>query len=543
MPDNNQFHSFDMTIANRTSIVLLPTLSGLVILISCLGSFVGLDASSLWTDELFSAYFADPTLPTFGEALTRAAEDVNPPGYYLLLWAILRGTGLDIETGSRGFSAVLGGLAILAVVVAPTKGVGTAPRLLAGAFAATSTVWFIYTQEARAYAFVLLLVAGMLASALRCIDDLLVGRTPVLPLAALALLSLVAGLSHYYSILLAGGLFTILLLFCRSFRALAGVVIAGFSVLFLFLAFLIWHQAQVIIDIHNTWFSASFESLKHTTLYGLRRLIGTRRSQLMILVLAGLAVWSLLARGRRQSWATFVRAHVAAALLLLIGSFLLAYLYALGVTLVFTPMLSERLFTVLAPVVWVALAYGAHVVLTLMNGPLRAPAAAMSLSLTVVLSGTMVLNRAKDSKEPWRHSANAVASFEGCTGATLPVVWWEQPYFREDDPERFYGFYLPPNPDRKWLPINRDDLLTDLVRPEVQALVQDTAMGRRTCQLLLWSVHMRIRDPEAITEALAATLAGKARANDISVTIVNPKDGRSPAYLFVLQPLSAADLR
>ena len=142
---------------------LLPLVTIIVIATSCVGALVGLQSSSFWTDELFTAYFADPAVPTFGAALSRALEDVNPPGYYLVLWQFLSMTGVDFVVGSRGFSAVMGCLSVLAILFAPNRGISLSARCVAGACAATSTVWFYYTQEARSYAFLFLAVTAMLA--------------------------------------------------------------------------------------------------------------------------------------------------------------------------------------------------------------------------------------------------------------------------------------------------------------------------------------------------------------------------------------------
>lgn len=196
----------------HTSLILpLTSASGAVILISCIGAFVGLGASSFWTDKLFTAYFADPDQATLQEVLSRAAEDVNPAVYYSFLWAYLRATGLDFVLGSRGLSAFLGVLAIAAIVLAPTKTISIAPRLVAGAFAASSSIWFYVTQEARAYALSLFLVACITGCALRVLESLRVGRPPYNMITALTLLSLVASLSHYYTVLLVGGFYSILL--------------------------------------------------------------------------------------------------------------------------------------------------------------------------------------------------------------------------------------------------------------------------------------------------------------------------------------------
>ncbi|MDW3223354.1 MAG: hypothetical protein R8G34_10775 [Paracoccaceae bacterium] len=515
-----------------------------VLVLSCVSAFIGLEASSLWVDELFSTYFADTALPDLEAVFSRATEDTNPPGYYLLLWESLRLTGMSFVPGGRGLSALLAILAILALVLAPTKGIGFTPRLLAAVFVVATPIWFFNSQNIRAYALIFLLAVGMAASALRTMDGLLVGRAPVGPLALLAVLSLAASLSQYYAILLAGGLFTVLLFFCRSVTALTGVALSGLLVLVPFLAFMTWHQERIIPEIGDMWFATdlSFEWILSNSIFGLKQLVGTQFSLLILGVLIALAVWALFAQGPRKFFSVLTRDRIGAALALLMGSFLVAYLYAIAVTFAFTPIFAARLFDVLAPMAWVALAYGAHAVLGLMDTPVRNVVATASLSCVVLLAGTKMLDRGQDAMQPWRHSAEAVAAKDGCIGSTLPVVWFEQPLFKENNPERFYGFYLPPDQDRKWLPLSRHDLQTDLGSEKMRAVVQNTASGLRECTLLLWSVHMQIDDLGAVTEALAAHMGQDVMSSGIDIEIVRPRHSVSSGYLFVLQPSSTANL-
>jgi uncharacterized membrane protein len=123
-----------------------------IIIVSCAGAFVGLSASSMWFDELFTAYFADPVISSVGELVGRAAEDVHPPGYYLLVWAVNRTIGGDFAVVTRGLSAVLSIIAVAVLYHAFPRPIGRFGRLFACAFATTSMLWYPYSQEARSYA-------------------------------------------------------------------------------------------------------------------------------------------------------------------------------------------------------------------------------------------------------------------------------------------------------------------------------------------------------------------------------------------------------
>ena len=78
-----------------------------VILLSSVGAFVGLDSSSMWHDELFTAYVSDPEQSSLPAMLLRAAEDVHPPGYYALVYGVTRIVGGDFAVVARGLGSGL----------------------------------------------------------------------------------------------------------------------------------------------------------------------------------------------------------------------------------------------------------------------------------------------------------------------------------------------------------------------------------------------------------------------------------------------------
>lgn len=520
-----------------TSQHFLTLTTSVVIAVSCLGAFVGLHGSSFWTDEFFTAYFADPTTPTFGTALSRAAEDTNPPVYYLLLRQILRLSEIDIVIGSRAFSAATGCLAVLAILLAPTKGVGLSARLVAGVCAATSAIWFQYSQEARSYALLSFFVVCLLATALRCADALRDGRIPAFGLAILVVFSLVASLTHYYAFLLAAAVFTSLLLFVKSLRALTSLVLSGLILLISVLSFVSWHQPQIVLDIQDTWFSASMGFLAYTTIVGLAKIVsspGIFDIALLFLLLVTLLTWGLATHGLRTSWQILHDDLASRALIVILASCALAYLYAVILTFAFTPILGPRFFNVLAPAVWLTAGYLTHIALKLLTDSRQQMVAAVTTSVAVLLLGTSVAYRGMDTRQPWRHSAEAVAALPGCTSATLPVVWFEQRFFEEDNPERFYGFYLPSDPDRTWLPVNRYAIDRDLNSTAMVQLVRDTLHGTRECPLLLWSVHMSI-EPEEIAKQITEMLGSSAEEYKVTSRVVRPSDSTARGFLFILE--------
>jgi len=519
---------------------ILAVAAVVVISFSWFGAFVGLDTSSLWTDELFSTYFSDPSLKTVSDLLLRASEDVNPPGYYLLLWIMRKLTALPVELAGRVLSALLGCLVIVAVIFAPTRSVWLAPRLAGGAFGAGSVIWFFVTQEARAYALVLLLVACMAAMALRCMQALREGRTPVPTLIALTTLSIAASLTHYYGFLLAGGLFTMLLVFTRSVHVFATVTFAGLSILACMVAFVAWHKSQMVPDINNTWFSADPVALLHVAKSVTRQVVGSFEAAVFLGLLAVLGAGTLALRGIVEAWRALGQSDVGAALGLLVGACMFAYLYGVAVAVSFAPMLSHRLGYILAPVAWIGVAYAIQLVLTL-GGVFLTRATVAILALALLPLSLQALERGRDTKQPWRHTAETVTALGNCIGATLPVVWWEQPYFAADDPEWFYGHYLPSDSTRKWLPIDRSALVAGLGSDGMRTLVRNTASGRRACPLLLWAVHSGTSVPTGeIVAALAMHLDPSTDAA-IQEIVVRPRDGRAVGRLFLLRDATSEE--
>ena len=79
-----------------------------LICVAVFAGFLHLDANSLWMDELFTVYFADPTQPDFAAFLARAAEDVHPPGYYAIVWTVGQFTSADITIVAKGAKIVIG---------------------------------------------------------------------------------------------------------------------------------------------------------------------------------------------------------------------------------------------------------------------------------------------------------------------------------------------------------------------------------------------------------------------------------------------------
>ncbi len=173
----------------------LPLL-GLVLLAAAL-RFPTLGLQSYWSDE---AATVDVLRHPFGELLGAVRDqESTPPLYYLLAWGWTQVLG-DGEAALRALSALFG---VLTVPVAAAIGArlgGVRAGLGAAALVATSPLLVWFSQEARAYALLVLLAALSVLALLRAVERPETGRLLVwgaLVAAALA--------THFFALFLVLG--------------------------------------------------------------------------------------------------------------------------------------------------------------------------------------------------------------------------------------------------------------------------------------------------------------------------------------------------
>ena len=137
----------------------------LLTLFAALWRFPFLTGENLWFDEVFSVVLASQEL---GELLRRTiADQTNPPGFYLLLWAWTHAGGFS-ESWIRALPAIAGTLTVPAVVaLGRTVRLPWGAAMLGGLLAAVSPLLVSMSLEARAYAPVALLCALSLTLATR----------------------------------------------------------------------------------------------------------------------------------------------------------------------------------------------------------------------------------------------------------------------------------------------------------------------------------------------------------------------------------------
>ena len=149
-------------------------------------------ASSLWLDEALTVNISK--LPV-GDLLRQLKHDGHPPLYYLLLhgWADLFGTG---DVAVRALSGVFGLLTLPLAYIAGRRRGGSLAGWLAVIVFSLSAFMVRYSDEARMYSLVMLLVmVGYLL-----VDDVVRrGRGGLLRLAGIALVTGALLYSHYWA--------------------------------------------------------------------------------------------------------------------------------------------------------------------------------------------------------------------------------------------------------------------------------------------------------------------------------------------------------
>src|SRR5215212_6068602 len=165
-------------------------LAGIVVLAAAL-RFATLDTQSYWFDEATTVHLLRMDLRGMLSAIPDSES--TPPLYYVVawFWAKLFGTG---EVGLRSLSALAGTATIPVVYALGARAVSARVGLAAAALAAANPLLVWYSQEARAYALLVLLSALTLLVLPRVLE-----RPSARNLAGWALLSALAVATHYFA--------------------------------------------------------------------------------------------------------------------------------------------------------------------------------------------------------------------------------------------------------------------------------------------------------------------------------------------------------
>jgi uncharacterized membrane protein len=181
--------------------------------------FATLDVQSFWIDEGYTVRLLRTDLSGLLHGIPRTEE--TPPLYYALAWLWTRvfGTG---EVGVRSLSALFGAATTPVAFLLGRRLVSERAGLVAAALAAFSPLLVWYSQEARAYALLVLLCGLSMLLLVRAADG--GGRA----LAGWAAASAAALATHYFAVfVVVPGAAWILLRSPARRRALAAVAAVG----------------------------------------------------------------------------------------------------------------------------------------------------------------------------------------------------------------------------------------------------------------------------------------------------------------------------
>jgi mannosyltransferase len=218
---------------SRHDLVLCVSL--LALLAATALRFIALGRQSLWTDELFSVYWARAGA---GFMFAHFWNETNPPLYYLILEVWMRVFG-DGEAAVRLLSALLSAITVPVVYLLGKNMFGRQAGSIAALLYALSYWNLYYAQEARGYALLYL----TFALALQCVQGIVAElRRGTPPLSAalgghgigFLLAAVASAWIHYVSIVIFGALgATITLIWWRPFafdrRFLTCFAIVGVS--------------------------------------------------------------------------------------------------------------------------------------------------------------------------------------------------------------------------------------------------------------------------------------------------------------------------
>jgi len=171
----------------------LPPLAALVGLAALL-RFATLDVQSFWFDEAVTVHLV--RMPFADMLAAIPGSESTPPLYYLLAWTWEALFG-SAEIGLRSLSALLGTAAVPVAYLVGAQLVSRRAGLMAAALVAVNPLLVWYSQEARAYALLVLLAGLSLLFFARAKDE---GRPR--DLAWWAATSALALATHYFAVFL-----------------------------------------------------------------------------------------------------------------------------------------------------------------------------------------------------------------------------------------------------------------------------------------------------------------------------------------------------
>jgi hypothetical protein len=425
-----------------------------------------LSRDNFWIDELSSLYFSDPSQPLRTLALSIWPIESNPPLYYFYLYVWRLFVSSADESSIRAASLIPAVLACLSPLVYSSRVMAYERRVAVVLLMSCSYGLLYYATEARGYALLLFFainVTFLFLSAMHSLrfDAASLRRRLVL----LGVFSAGAAWTHFFGILLAASVFSVLLLAAIILRrsvipvGVAGLLTGAVAVLWPAMQFAYIHEIAT-----SYWFDAF--PWGSVVLEAKSFAFMTFGHKWSIILIVGLTVPSLIYTADK-------RISNKELLVLAITAFAL-FFAALSL---YVPLFFSRYFLVLLPAIYilVAEAIGDAIGRLLARptpvylGILLGFAIALSVSWPIFVRG---------DREDWRQPALVVNSMPACAGASIFVVAGAPD---DGDPAFLYGHYLDPQMNIHLIPIQS----AAAIEPS-----EWTTVNRMACPVKIWGGHI-----------------------------------------------------
>lgn len=473
------------------------------------GAFVGLDYKSFWVDELYTAGIVEPDGRP-GNLFSRISWDLNSPLYFVVLALYSKIVGTS-DAALRSFSALSACAAVALFIIGTRRSFSLPARLFGAAMATGSLYWFMQAQNARNYAFALLVGTAILVTALALLAGDKEGdpeekQTP--RIWALLALCFIACFTHFYLVFAALSTLGVLFLVRSRHRVL--MVAGAFAVLAITAAYVKLFVAHFSrIEMGNYWLQNSLAyyvfSIKASAVYAFGK-IGR-----IVLVLC---IVTLVVRGAGWRGPALGRFPYDGITALTVGVPLLMLIGGISSSLLIAPNFSPRYLLICVPFLWglCAVLYDA---LQADNARAVRLGANIVLPVAVLSMATLVADRLRPStesmlwSEPFRQSAEWIRAMPECRSQTIPVLItdsrsWYKPGYAEDIYDNAYGRYLKGQARSQTLFLA--DLKAGKLPTDLKERLQRRVDGQG-CPVLLWGVHLvEPAHVEAAQKALAQVL-------------------------------------
>lgn len=519
---------------------------GLACAIGLVGAFVGLETNSFWFDELATAWLIQPGGAS-GSLIARVLTELNAPLYFVFLYLYAQVAGTS-DAALRCFSALSACAAVLIFVTATRRSFSLPARLFGGAMATGSVFWFFHSQNARHYAFCMMISAILLALCLvllreRGQRDASVTRL----LIGLVALAFVASFVHFYLMYECVAVLLILALFRRRERPLM-IVVAGLLLLAvaLYMKFVVTPYSQITpgnywLQSHPGWY---VYMLKNSIAYA----YGVPGIVAIGLCIAAFVVRRIFpnppggGEGAAQAAAelpSLGRFPLDPVTVMLVGVPILIVMAGVASSILVAPNFSDRYFLVCAPFLWglsarlydAAKADAPRFVELALNLLLSAVVLWMA---TVVVGRLLPKRDLKAWSEPFRQSADWIRALPECRNQIVPVISpdrkaWYKPGYADRLYEGVYGRYLHGFAMPRL--ILMEDAVANNVPADVSAELQRRVDGTG-CPILAWSAHNTNTEDFALARTGLLKSAGRLAA-ETAVRTETFRDGHQGFVVYV----------